>query len=77
MDFIREYTLASMRLKLDKWNKIIISDEQRQFLTSFIEKEEPQQLVISQNIAGHLQVCYYCNGRPSVPRSYINHFIFP
>ena len=60
MDFIREYTLASMRLKLDKWNKIIISDEQRQFLTSFIEKEEPQQLVISQNIAGHLQVLISC-----------------
>ena len=56
MEFIRDYTLASMRLKQDKWNKIIISDEQRQYLSSFIEKGEPQQMVISQNIAGHLQV---------------------
>lgn len=45
-----------MRLKIDKWNKIIISDEQRQYLLSFIDKPEPQQMVISQNIAGHLQI---------------------
>ena len=57
IEFIREYTLTSMRLKIDKWNKIIISDEQRQYLLSFIDNQEPQTLVISQNIAGHLQVC--------------------
>ena len=56
IEFIREYTLTSMRLKIDKWNKIIISDEQRQYLLSFIDNQEPQTLVISQNIAGHLQV---------------------
>ena len=56
VDFIREYTLTSMRLKQDKWNKIIISDEQRNYLMSFVDKDEPQQMVISQNIAGHLQV---------------------
>ena len=39
-----------------KWNKIIISDEQRNYLMSFVDKDEPQQMVISQNIAGHLQV---------------------
>ena len=56
IEFIREYTLTSMRLKIDKWNKIIISDEQRNYLLSFIDNPEPQTLVISQNIAGHLQV---------------------
>ena len=45
-----------MRLKVDKWNKIIISDEQRSYLLAFVDKPEPQQMVISQNIAGHLQV---------------------
>ena len=59
VDFIREYTLTSMRLKQDKWNKIIISDEQRNYLMSFVDKNEPQQMVISQNIAGHLQVSSY------------------
>ena len=41
---------------LEQWNKIIISDEQRSYLLAFVDKPEPQQMVISQNIAGHLQV---------------------
>ena len=32
VEFIQEYTLKSMRLMADKWNKIIIFDEQRQYL---------------------------------------------
>ena len=64
VDFIREYTLTSMRLKQDKWNKIIISDEQRNYLMSFVDKAEPQQMVISQNIAGHLQVRLGCDEIP-------------
>ena len=58
IEFIREYTLTSMRLKVDKWNKIIISDEQRSYLLAFVDKPEPQTMVISQNIAGHLQVLF-------------------
>ena len=55
-EFIQEYTLKSMRLKVDKWNKIIISDVQRQYLQDFLDKDLPQSMVISQNIAGHLQI---------------------
>ena len=36
--FIRDYTLKSLRLKHDKWNKLIISDEQRTILTNFVER---------------------------------------
>ena len=36
--FIRDYTLKSLRLKQDKWNKLIISDEQRSTISSFVEK---------------------------------------
>ena len=36
VEFIQEYTLKSMRLKADKWNKIIIFDEQRQYLQVWI-----------------------------------------
>ena len=56
MEFIQDYTLKSLRLKPDKWNKLIISDEQRTFLTNFIERGIPQELIISQNIGGQLQV---------------------
>jgi hypothetical protein len=38
MEFIQDYTLKSLRLKPDKWNKLIISDEQRTFIINFIER---------------------------------------
>ncbi len=38
MEFIQDYTLKSLRLKPDKWNKLIISDEQRTFINNFIER---------------------------------------
>ena len=36
--FIEDYTLKSLRLKTDKWNKLIISDDQRGFLHSFVDQ---------------------------------------
>ena len=56
LEFIQDYTLKSLRLKQDKWNKLVISDEQRGFLHSFVDQGFPQELVISQNIGGQLQV---------------------
>ena len=71
LDFIQDYTLKSLRLKQDKWNKLVVSDEQRGYILSFIEKGQvpgvdsvlselpldlPQELIISQNIGGQLQV---------------------
>ena len=32
VEFLQEFTLKSMRLKIDKWNKIVVHDEQRQYL---------------------------------------------
>ena len=37
LDFIAEFTLKTLRLKPDKWQRMIISDEQRSFLMGFIE----------------------------------------
>ena len=34
--FIQDYTLKSMRLKPEKWAKLVISDEQRRHLENFI-----------------------------------------
>ena len=56
LDFIQDYTLKSLRLKQEKWNKLVVSDEQRGYILSFIEKDLPQELIISQNIGGQLQV---------------------
>ena len=35
--FIRDYTLKTLRLKLEKWNKLWIIDEQRSLITKFVE----------------------------------------
>ena len=35
--FIRDYTLKSLRVKIDKWNKLWGSDEQRHILQNFVE----------------------------------------
>ena len=45
-----------MRLKKEKWKKIIMSDEQRDYLYNFVDSNYPEVLVISQNAAGHLQI---------------------
>ena len=34
---IRDYTLKTLRLKIDKWNKLWSSDEQRALLIKFVE----------------------------------------
>ena len=36
--FIEDYTLKSLRLKPEKWNKLVISDDQRGFLHSFVDQ---------------------------------------
>ena len=54
--FIRDYTIKTLRIKPDKWVKLCNSDEQKYFLAEFIAAGKKQELVISQNIGGHLQV---------------------
>jgi dynein heavy chain len=56
VDFIQDFTLKSLRLKPDKWARMMVSDEQRTFIMGFIERPLPQELVISQNFSGHLAV---------------------
>ena len=54
LDFIQDFTLKSLRLKPDKWARMVVSDEQRTFISNFIDRDYPQELVISQNFSGHL-----------------------
>ena len=46
--------LLGLRLKPDKWSRMVVSDEQRTFIQNFIDRAYPQELVISQNFSGHL-----------------------
>ena len=38
LDFIQEFTLRSLRLKPDKWARMIVFDEQRTFINNFLER---------------------------------------
>ena len=42
MDFLMKFTLGSMRLKPDKWHRLVISDECRNYLSNFLERGYPQ-----------------------------------
>ena len=42
LDFLQKFTLWSMRLKQDKWHRLIISDEMRNYITNFVERPTPQ-----------------------------------
>ena len=53
--FIRDYTLKSLRLKIDKWNKLWSSDDARNFLQQFVETDWHSELVLSQTAGGQIQ----------------------
>ena len=57
-EFISEYVLKTMKLKPDKWAKLVGNDEYRQYLMDFFEKQEHNILVIMQNNAAQLQPSY-------------------
>ena len=54
IDCIRDLTLKSLRLKPDKWDRMYISDEQRHFINSFVDKDEPIVKTIAYNFNRHI-----------------------
>ena len=44
MEYLQEYTLKTLRLKPDKWSRMLVSDEQRTFVNAFIDRNSPQVL---------------------------------
>ena len=50
LEFIKEYCTRSLRVKPEKWDRIMISDEQRSFIMGFIERQTPQVNIINKNV---------------------------
>ena len=44
LDFIKECCCRSLRVKTEKWDRLLISDEQRTFIMGFVERDMPQVL---------------------------------
>ena len=42
IEFLADFTLKSLRLKSDKWSRLLISDEMRTFLLRFVDHTVPQ-----------------------------------
>lgn len=55
LDFIADYVLRTLKLKEDKWQKCVSSEENRQTLQEFLDKSERRTLVVALSAAGLLQ----------------------
>ena len=52
LDFISDYISKSLRVKLEKWQKMMSASDTRQVVMDFIDKEDRELLVITQTSAG-------------------------
>ena len=50
LDFIRDFILKAFRIKIEKWERMYISDEQRAFIHRFLDNGKPQVIQINGNI---------------------------
>ena len=45
LDFIKDFILKAFRVKIEKWDRMYISDEQRAFIHRFLDTERPQVMI--------------------------------
>jgi hypothetical protein len=50
VDVLKEFCLRSLRVKSEKWDRLMISDEQRSYIMSFVDRQTPQVKLNFQNI---------------------------
>jgi dynein heavy chain len=55
IEFVAEYVLKTMKLKSDKWTKMYGTDECKQQLLDFFEKNDITSLIMILNPSGSLQ----------------------
>lgn len=53
-EFIEKYVLKTLKLKQDRWQKCISTDDNKQVIQEFLDKPDQMTLVVSLNAAGHL-----------------------
>ncbi|KAM8946996.1 dynein axonemal heavy chain 9 [Pelodytes ibericus] len=52
--FLEDYVLKTLKLKPDRWQKCVSTEESRQILQEFLDKADQLLLVVALNPAGHL-----------------------
>lgn len=58
IDFLQDYVLKSMNLKVDKWSKMIGNDDQKNLIVDWLEKRHILKLVFFLTPAGQLTADY-------------------
>ncbi|KAF7661538.1 hypothetical protein LDENG_00259550 [Lucifuga dentata] len=56
LEFVEDHVLKSLKVKQDRWQKCVSSEENKQLVEDFLDKAEQKKLVVFQNPAGGLQV---------------------
>ena len=59
--FFEDYVLRAMKLKNDKWAKLINVDENSILIFEYFDKGDQDKLVFTLNSAGAIQVCICIN----------------
>ena len=64
LDFIKEFCLRTLRVKSEKFDRLLVSDEQRSYVMGFIERQIPQVIfcnfveIMYINQGSHLYIYY-------------------
>ncbi|XP_036372722.1 dynein heavy chain 9, axonemal [Megalops cyprinoides] len=53
-EFLEEYILKTLKLKADRWQKCVTTDEYKQIIQDFFDRPDQAMLVVSLNAAGQL-----------------------
>lgn len=54
LDFIADYVLRTLKVKQDKWQKCVSSEDNRQVVQGFLDGAEHGTLMMTMSAAGHL-----------------------
>lgn len=55
LDFIADYVLRTLKVKRDKWQKLVSGEDDLRLLLDFLDRAEPRSLLVSLTAAGLLQ----------------------
>ena len=60
LEYLGEYVCKTLRLKPEKWSRMLVSDEQRTFLNSFIDRDFPQVSLFLSDLLRNLYFLVGC-----------------
>ncbi|XP_037911922.1 dynein beta chain, ciliary-like [Hermetia illucens] len=72
LDFIMNYIMKTMRLKQEKWNKMMATEEMRELVMTFLDDPNQERLIFTVTAAGLLTPYF---NFPEKPKSKVSYFI--